>query len=915
MRGCLMRRSAFQARFPLAVMVIVVAALPAVPSLALERGLRELFNRDWSQPTQDDLAWDRQGSSAHAGDFNGDGFADLVVGVPAGEAIPTAADSSGVVHVLFGAAQGGDLFADFQTWWQGPSGIATDPEYGDRFGTVLASGFFNDDPYEDLVVGVPNEDYDVVWWLPGQEDDVGVVHVILGTSAGMTVDGSQMWRQGAGGLGEEGEFADRFGQTLAVGDFDHNGYDDLAIGTPDEDGPDDNSGVVQVLYAADDGSGLSATGTDRWYQDHLGQDTEPGDRLGWSMAVGDFDNDGCEDLVVGVPFEDLGGTVDEGLFHVLYGQEGSGLAPSTEYWTQDYPVFLDEAEAGDRFAASLAAGDFNGDGYADLAVGAPGEDTKAGVDIGVVHVLFGSASGLTGTVAPQRWSQGSFGSAESEEPEDRFGEQLIAADFDGDGFDDLAIGVPGEDLDSVVDAGVVHVLYGSAAGLSALRHRVWSHDVPCLDDTSEQGEAFGASLAAGDFDGNGSADLAVGAPDQDSGSFENAGLISILFSNLFVAGEFDGDADGDLDGVDLVQLIDEWVTVGMSDEAPFEAFATVFGRFVPGFPYPDIDDAGIQDTLVSFAPRVWLNEPTSGVEQPFWPSSVDWAFDQNNPGLERFLLNGQYWLRTVPNLESPSSLLLPLFNGEDPTTSTVPSYAFWARKPTEVCGYPVGNEWIDLVYFFYYPYNRGKLISLVNTVFGNHVGDWEHLTIRLEWRREGFPGTWDWRAVPSLVHLSAHSFGMDYEWETMTRTDGLAPSCYTSDCTHPVVYSARGSHGLWREPGDHIYGIALTTALIDSCAAGTAWDTWQDLEMFDYHDPSANSGHGLGGSTWPLWMGNQFWDPGSTDPSDPAAGPVFRWGNPEGSADSGIDPLRGYYRLEKGPTGPVSKPVWGLTLQ
>ena len=111
-------------------------------------------------------------------------------------------------------------------------------------------------------------------------------------------------------------------------------------------------------------------------------------------------------------------------------------------------------------------GDFNGDGIGDLAVGAPGEDIGAIVDAGVVHVMNGSAAGLTAT-GSQYWNQNSAGIADAVETGDGFGSTLTAGDFNGDGRDDLAIGAPAEDVGATVDAGVVHVLYGSAAGLTA----------------------------------------------------------------------------------------------------------------------------------------------------------------------------------------------------------------------------------------------------------------------------------------------------------------------------------------------------------------------------------------------------------------------------------------------------------------
>jgi hypothetical protein len=397
------------------------------------------------------------------------------------------------------------------------------------------------DGYADLVMGIPFDNLSTL-------TDAGSLYITYGTSNQLSAGSTYMWTQDSIGgsetyTGSPSEANDRFANALAAGDFDGDGAMDLAIGVPWEDlGTASNCGAVHVLYGSSSPMGLSTTGHQFWHQGSPGVDgaLEDYDALGWTLAAGDFDGDGYDDLAIGVPEEDIWGeTVEEGgEVHVLYGS-GTGLTTTgQQLWIQNDLLGWPASESGDWFGYALAVGDFDGDRYADLAVGVPDEslvrDATTYPRAGAVNVIYGSEIGLS-TTGNQYWHQDVSGVLEVAEAEDQFGYALAAGDFDGDGHDDLAVGVRHESVGSttpVVGAGSVNVLYGSAIiGLTTAEQQLWSQDSTGILDSAEENDRFGSALAAGDFNGDDRDDLAVGVPDEDYGSATNCGAVNVLYGS------------------------------------------------------------------------------------------------------------------------------------------------------------------------------------------------------------------------------------------------------------------------------------------------------------------------------------------------------------------------------------------------
>jgi hypothetical protein len=429
----------------------------------------------------------------------------------------------------------------------------------------IAKGDFNGDGFADLAIGEPGAT------INGQTS-AGDVIIVYGSANGLTTTGRQLWDLSGipacpqapicvgvdyAGVNPQSEAGDRFGSALASGDFNGDGFTDLAIGIPGKTVTQNplgiipithkNSGAVIILYGSQ--KGLTITDptvpaptlfdlntAPSSYLNNFGWD---GAQFGASLAWGNFNGDKDSingnpigDLAIGVPSapaQVLGFTVfaNEGAVIVFPG--GShGLTAVGGISIDEFDLFVADS-SNNFFGAALTSGDFNGDGFSDLAIGAPGFPSATASNVGEVNVIYGSTNGLDpfGTPSPQVWAQSDFGATAA--GGDRFGAALASGDFNGDGKSDLALGSPGKAVGSA-GAGVVFVLFGKAnSGLTSTGNQRWDQNI--LGRGVQTNAGFGTALAAGDFNGDGSADLAVGVPFRTISGLANAGEVDVIYGS------------------------------------------------------------------------------------------------------------------------------------------------------------------------------------------------------------------------------------------------------------------------------------------------------------------------------------------------------------------------------------------------
>lgn len=444
-------------------------------------------------------AGDLSGASvASAGDVDGDGLTDFLVGAYREESL---GERTGAAYLFLGASlTAGDSLdmgdADY---------VFPGPNARDEFGRAVAGiGDIDSDGLADFAIGAPYGD--------GEDTNSGLVYIFTGASLGVEkrIDASTADYIIVGDTREE-----KIGATLsAAGDVDGDGTPDLLVGAEFSSRQASDQGAVYVFLGSVMGTEQELALSDA---EVVFQGEGAGARAGSSLsAVGDLDGDGNDDFLVGA-FRDGSGGTDAGAAYVVAGDSWS--SPVESLSTATYRLIGPRLS---RSGTSVGAGDIDGDGIPDVLVGAPGNRYGTSTTAGAAYVVKSASFGATQTLSLEADSDVII---RGEAVGDLAGWVAASgADADGDGLDDIVVCAPGVPLASADDSGRAYLVPGSA--LSSTTEYDLGDGIFSVDGSSS--EFFGAACSVlSDFDGEGLADFVVGAP-QASANGTAAGAVRVF---------------------------------------------------------------------------------------------------------------------------------------------------------------------------------------------------------------------------------------------------------------------------------------------------------------------------------------------------------------------------------------------------
>ena len=505
-------------------------------------------------------------SLANAGDVDGDGLDDVIVGAPGG-------GGRGTAFVIFGRA-GTTAPVLNPSDLDGTLGFRIEPTapMDVQLGYRVAGGAdLNNDGIDDIILGLPRAN-------PGPR---GAVYVIFGRRTfppAISTEGLD----GTNGFVISSDGFDHLGESISAGgDINGDGIDDLIIGAPQQ--PGGGKAIVVFGRPGDFPPLLDALqlppGEGFLLQGEAGSD-EAGRTV---VGLGDVSGDGLADFAVGAPRAD-GGPRDSGRVYVVFGRDGSPGSTFPPVMALGDPTAGFIINGQDDFAALglvvASAGDVNADGLADIALGSPNIWGPAGREGGVAVVVFGQSPDAPDFVAEidlasLRNTDG-FRMAGTRQAE-RLGTAVAGlGDVNDDGVDDLLVGAPTSST-SGTQPGAAYVVYGRTAGfpLDMTLERPVAFGGFLIEGEHPRGRAGSTAAGGGDINGDGIADILLGAPEALIGPGPTRGEVYIVLGRRAPC-PADADCDGALTANDLLTVLNRFDAGDLAADFDGDGVLTIF---------------------------------------------------------------------------------------------------------------------------------------------------------------------------------------------------------------------------------------------------------------------------------------------------------------------------------------------------
>lgn len=482
------------------------------------------------------------------GDFNGDGFEDLVIGVPDSNLSNT---SGGYAYLVYGKSGSTRAGINMSSFSASDGFYVTGSDTADYLGSVVdISGDLNGDGYNDFVVVSSRED--------DGASDAGTIYIIWGNATPSNVNVSTDFNTTVGVSNTDGfvilgtESSEEIGHYSttdpqngqfvdASGDFNGDGIQDLLIGHNQSDfGSQTNSGVAYLIF------GKTGATRANFKLDTYGSEgfafyntSDSDNYVGHSVQyIGDFNGDGFNDVIIGAPEAD-GGDLDSGEAHVVFGNSGPTFSDVDLNALNGSNGFtISTSVDNSQLGGSVSSADVNGDGLTDILIGVPEADTISLTNNGAAIIIYGN-SGPHSDISLE--SVGSAGYViNGENDTDRSGHSIRGIkDLNGDGIDDFVLSTIHDD-EGGTSAGAAWVIYGAVGtgrsdiNLSTLTS---TDGFKIIGDIS--GDEFGRSATSGDINGDGYTDMMFSSVAGDNNG-SHAGEVNVIWGKDFTASVFGG---------------------------------------------------------------------------------------------------------------------------------------------------------------------------------------------------------------------------------------------------------------------------------------------------------------------------------------------------------------------------------------